>query len=281
MPQVTAPTIPRWQLGSELARLREAAGVGIARAAQAIGRSESQIRKFELGHSTPAKTELPVLLELYGVNDAMLWAVLEELRQAGTARGWWSRFGTLPWAYAMFLGLEEGATVLASFEPSAVPGLLQTEDYATALIRAQAPDADARYVERQLGIRMTRQQRVLGDDPPTLRMVVDEAVLRRPVGGRDAMRKQLERLAEAAERQWLRVLPFRAGPHAGQAGGFTILEFPDGVHTPVVYVESQAGSLYMEKDADLTRINAAYAQLTAAALDARESAELISSVLRD
>lgn len=277
MPKVTGPTIPRWQLGAELARLREAAGVSIARAAAAIGRSESQIRKFELGHSTPAKTELPVLLELYATDETDLHDSLEELRQAGTTRGWWSRYGTLPWTYATYLGLEEGAIEIKSFEPSTVPSLLQTERYARALIETLHPDADEMYVDRQVGIRMTRQRRVLDDDPPKLRTIVDEAVLRRPVGDTAGMREQLDRLTAAAEQDQLRVLPLASGPHPGQAGGFTILEFPDRVHSPIVYVESQAGSVFMEKPADLDRCGAAYDRLAAMALDRAGTLDLLAA----
>ena len=282
MPRVIGPTIPRWQLGGELSRLREAAGVTWAEAAEALGCSESKIRKIEGGHVGVVKAELALLLATYGVHDEELRASLSALQGLGRQRGWWAQFGRLPGPFTTYLDLESAATTIRIFEPLMIHGLLQTEDYARAVAETVSL-GPAVEQERQAKIRLARQERVLeAEEPPTLWVILDEAALRRPVGGLDVMTEQLCHLARLADRPevTVQVVPFRHGGHPGALGAFTIFEFDEDRHSPVVYVEGQAGSLYLERSDDLSRCSLAYDHMTAAALSPPESLRLIEAIAK-
>jgi transcriptional regulator with XRE-family HTH domain len=282
MPKVVGPTIPRWQLGEELARLRRGADATEVDVAEKLGCSESKIRKLEAGYVGVNKAELIVMLDMYGVADDKLRERLFEYQRLGKQRGWWSQFGQVPTQFATYLSLESSATTIRVFEPLIVHGLLQTEDYTRAIVRAHTPGLEPDQVERQVQIRMARQQRI-SEDPPELWVILDEAALHRPVGGVDVMEAQLKHLADSAKnagRISLQIVPYNHGSYPGELGAFTIFEFDDDVHSPVVYVEGQAGSLYLERAADLVRCNLAYNHMTAAALSPAESAKLINSVAK-
>jgi hypothetical protein len=164
------------------------------------------------------------------------------------------------------------------FEPLIIHGLLQTEEYARAIARLGL-NLTPEDVEQQVQIRMGRQQNVLEDeDPADLWFVLDEAALHRCVGGPEVMKAQLHHLLKMRERCTLQVIPFRGGSHLGMIGAFTIFEFDENLHSPVVYVEGQAGNLYLEKSEDLARGNLTYNRLTAAALSPDDSAELIADI---
>lgn len=280
MPRVIGPTIPRWQLGEELARLREQADVTWVDAADALGCSESKIRKIEGGHVGVVRAELAALLELYKVDDERLVESLTELQKLGKQRGWWAQFGRLPSPFTTYLDLESTAQTIRIFETLMVHGLLQTEEYARAVADTVSLD-EASEQERQAKIRLARQERVWNsDDAPTVWVILDEAALRRPVGGRRVMRDQLHHLLRMTERTELtfQVVPFRHGGHPGALGAFTIFEFDEHRHSPVVYVEGQAGSLYLEGSPDLSRCSLAYDHLTAAALSPPDSVELVEKL---
>lgn len=280
MAKVVGPTIPRWQLGEELARLRRAAGVVEAEVGEKLGCSESKVRKLEAGYVGVNRAELMVMLDMYGVADEELRERLFEYQKLGKQRGWWSQFGQVPPQFATYLSLESSAETIRVFEPLLVHGLLQTEDYARTIAAAHTPGLADDQVERQVQIRLARQQRVL-DDPPELWIILDEAALHRPVGGVDVMKAQLKRLVEVAKnpgRINLQVVPYAHGSYPGELGAFTIFEFDEDVHSPVVYVEGQAGSLYLERASDLARCNLAYNHMTAAALSPAQSARLIAAV---
>jgi hypothetical protein len=205
---------------------------------------------------------------------------LIELQKRGKERGWWSQFGMVPQQFATFLGLESSATQIRIFEPLMVHGLLQTQEYTRALVSSQLPGVRAEEIERQVQIRLARQERVTAD-PPEIWMVLDEAAVRRVVGGPAVMREQLEHILEMCESaSWLtlQVVPFGHGSHPGMLGAFTMFDFPEEVHSPVVYVEGLAGALYLEREADLRRCHLAYNHMTAAALSPPESAKLIAAV---
>ncbi|MQA24569.1 MAG: helix-turn-helix domain-containing protein [Micromonosporaceae bacterium] len=282
MPKVTGPTIPRWQLGEELARRREAAGVSTAEVAEKLDCSESKIKKIEAGYVGVVKAELAVMLDLYQVEDQQDRDSLLGLQKLGKQRGWWSQFGRVPNSFGNFLGLESSATSIRIFEPLVAHGLLQTEEYATAHERTVSPGLSPEQVERQVKIRMARQERVLrGEEPPEAWVVLDEAVLRRVVGGVEVMRRQLEHLRSMVDQVTLQVVPFSHGGYPGMLGAFTIFEFNEDIRSPVAYVEGQGGGLYLEKAPDLQRCNVSYNHLTAAALSPPQSAKLIAAVLRD
>ncbi|MGC9669467.1 helix-turn-helix domain-containing protein [Planosporangium sp. 12N6] len=281
MPKPIGPTIPRWQLGEQLARARDAVGISQADIAEQLGCSVSKVQKMEAGDVGIVRAELLLMLDVYGVTDAEVRESYLELQRLGKQRGWWSTFGQVPAPFATFLGLESAATSIKIFEPMIVHGLLQTEDYARAV--AETWDGGLlteEEVERQVRIKMERQRRVLGDEPPELWVILDEAVLRREVGGKAVMAAQLKHLAAMAKRMTLQIVPLSHGGYPGVRGALTIFEFDEQMHSPVVYVEGQAGNLYMEKVEDLRRCTLAYSHMTAAALSRQESTRLITAVAR-
>jgi transcriptional regulator with XRE-family HTH domain len=278
MPKPIGPTIPRWQLGEQLARLRDDAELSQAQIADRLDCSVSKIQKIEAGDVGIVRAELMVMLDAYGVAaDARMREELLELQSLGKQRGWWSKFGPMPTPFATFLGLESAATAIRVFEPLMVYGLLQTPDYARAI--AETSNATGFYdTEREVRIRLERQKRVLTEDPPDIQVIFDEAVLRRHVGDGQVMATQLRNLACLPDHIVLRVVPFASGGYAGVLGALTIFDFPTRLHTPVAYVETQAGNLYMEKEDDLRRCSLTYSQMSKVALSAVDSAALIAKV---
>ncbi|NJC71247.1 helix-turn-helix domain-containing protein [Planosporangium thailandense] len=279
MPKPIGPTIPRWQLGEQLARMRETAGISQAEIADRLGCSVSKVQKIEAGDVGIVRAELLLMLDVYGVTDAEVRDSLMELQRLGKQRGWWSTFGQVPAPFATFLGLESAATAIRVFEPLVVYGLLQTEDYARAIAETWDGGVLAEeQVDRQVKIKLERRQRVLDEHAPDLWVILDEAVLHREVGGKAVMAAQLKHLASMAKRMTLQVVPFERGGYPGLRGALTIFEFDERMHSPVAYVEGQGGNLYMEKAEDLRRCAVAYNHITATALSKQESVKLIMAV---
>ncbi|MFC4070310.1 helix-turn-helix domain-containing protein [Actinoplanes subglobosus] len=279
MPRPIGPTIPRWQLGEQMSQLRSAARKSQQDASGRLGCSVSKIQKIEGGEVGMKQVELEALLELYGAPDP-LRAQLLELRRLGAQRGWWSKYGQVPTPFATFLGLESAATKIRIFEPLMIHGLLQTKDYAHALAESLNPALTDAEVDRQVQIRLERQERVFAEDPPEIWVVLDEAVLRRQLGGREVMARQLDHLLTLPKRVTVQVVPFANGGYPGAMGALTLFEFAEDLHTPVAYVESQAGNLYLEREDDLGRANLALDHINAAALSKQQSRELIAGVAR-
>lgn len=283
MPRASGPTIARWQLGHQLKALRENAKITQQQIADVLGCSESKIYKIEAGDVGINRGDLLVMLGRYNVaeDDARAETALDLQRQ-GKQRGWWSKYGTLPINYAMYVGLEGAATEVRNFELAVVPGLLQTREYATAIMTAAWPD-DQREVERRVELRMERQACLTEDPPLNFWAVVDEAVIRRRTGGSEVMAAQLNHLLTLSNRPniTIQVLPFSEGWHPGAVGSFSILEFPEGVHSPVAYVISQAGDVYLEREDDMRRVTLTYTHLQTAALSASKSRELIAASARE
>jgi len=280
MSRPIGPTIPRWQLGEQLGRLRERARVSQAQIAERLGCSVSKIQKIEAGEVGMVRVELEAMLVEYKITDEQMRAELLELQRLGKQRGWWSKFGAVPAPFATFLGLESAAVRIRAFEPMVVHGLLQTEDYARAIAGTVSLTSEEEQRERQVRIRMERQEKVFGEDPPEVWVILDEAVLRRNVGGPGVMGNQLRHLLKLPTSVTVQVVPFSSGGYPGTLGAMTIFEFEERLHTPVVYVEGQAGNLYLEKEDDLRRCNLAYNHMTASALSKQESAKLIAAVAR-
>lgn len=189
----------------------------------------------------------------------------------------------LPNPYEVYIGLEAGAASIRNFEPIVIPGLLQTADYARAMIRSGPRELDRDEVERLVEVRVARQEILARDDRPRLWAVVDEAAVRRAVGGPDVMRGQLRHLIDSAEhgKTTIQVVPFSAGAHAGTTGPFVILDFPEPTDPAVVYVETLAGDIYLEEHADVSRYTLAFDRLLAAALHPDDSVHLIEQAISE
>lgn len=291
MPQATGPTIARWQLGEQLSNLRRSMGLAWDEVAQHLSCSEAKVRRIEKGEVGIVKAELNSLLDLYKVNDSADRERLLNLQSLGKQRGWWSKLGGVTSSYAEYLSIESAATMIRNFEPQLIPGLFQTEAYTRSLfsginvhVGSGVNVTTAERVESQVRIRRARQDRAFGTEHgPSVWLVLDEMALRRPIGSAAIMRGQLEHLIAMAERCGVevQVLPMGYGAHPGLYGPFVIFEFPDDLHSPVLYVESQAGNLYIEKNDDLTRCKLAFDHLTAAAPSSQDSLDLLRSIARD
>jgi hypothetical protein len=241
-------------LGAHLRRLREAQGVSRESAGWEIRSSESKISRMELGRVGFKERDVADLLTLYGVTDDEERTALLELAKNANTPGWWHRDGDiLPSWFQSYLGLEAAAALIRTYEVQFVPGLLQTADYARAVILLGHATASKEEVERRVSLRMTRQKLLTRPDPPQLWVVVDEGALRRPVGGPEIMRAQLNALIDATKQPNVRlqVIPFRVGGHAAAGGSFSILRFPDQDLPDVVYVEQLTSALYLDKREDV------------------------------
>jgi transcriptional regulator with XRE-family HTH domain len=271
------PTLRARRLALELLRRREAAGLTREETARQLEWSTSTIFRIETGRSRPQPGNVKVLLELYGVTGPERDGLIRLAREARQP-GWWHSFrDVLPNPYEVFIGLEAGAASIRNFEPVVVPGLLQTEEYARQMSRGGPRELDRDDIERRVQVRMERQRILTREDRPRLWAVVDEAVIRRAVGGPEVMAEQLRHLIECAEqgKTTLQVVPFSAGAHAGTTGPFIILDFPEPTDPSVVYVETLAGDLYLEERADVDRYTLAFDRLLAAALHPDDSVRLV------
>lgn len=276
MARSLGPTVTRAQLGRLLREHRQRAGISLGEAAEELGCSASKVQTIEKGEVKVGRGDLLLLLERYGV-DAEQRAGLVELQHLGRQRAWWAPYGRLPAGLAGYLDLEAAAVALRVFEPLVVPDLLQTEEYARAITERVSGPMPAAELDRQVGLRMERQRRVLDEDPPALTVLLDESVLRRPVGGVEVMRAQLHRLLTATQWCRLRVVPFGAGAHAGQSGGFTILEFDQATREPTVHLDTRAGLVCQDGKHDVIRHVRAFSDLMNQALDDAGTAELLRS----
>jgi hypothetical protein len=278
------PTVLRMLLGAHLRRLRDAAGVSREDAGWEIRSSESKISRMELGRVSFKERDVADLLTLYGVDDDDERTRLLTLARDANNPGWWHRFGdVLPSWFQSYLGLEAAAALIRTYEVQFVPGLLQTRDYAAAVVVLGHGKAGAEEIDRRVRVRMARQDLLTRANPPQLWAVVDEAVLRRPIGGREVMRGQLDALLQATKlpNVHLQVVPFRVGGHAAAGGAFSILRFPDSDLPDVVYVEQLTSALYLDKRDDVDHYAAAMERLCVEAEPPDRTPEILEAALRD
>jgi hypothetical protein len=278
------PTVLRIVLGAELRRLREARGISRAKAGWEIRSSESKISRMELGRVGFKERDVDDLLTLYGVADAAERGALLTLARQANAPGWWQRFGdVLPAWFQDYVGLEASAALIRAYEVQFVPGLLQTPEYARAVIRLGYLDSTEEEIERRVSLRMRRQQALARPNGPRLWAVVDEAALRRPIGGPAVMRAQLESLIEATRRGTVRlqVVPFGVGGHSAAGGSYTILRFSDGDLPDIVYVEQLTGALYLDKREDVEHYTAAMERLVIEAEPPGRTGQLLRRILAE
>jgi transcriptional regulator with XRE-family HTH domain len=280
MAAVTGPTVRRRQLMTELKRLRETTGLTQEDVASQLDWHPTKVMRIETGRTSPHPNDVRVMLGLYGVSDQDVLAGLIRLAKDARQRGWWYTYrDVLLSRFEFFIGLESEADAIRDFELAMIPGLLQTEDYARALIRGLMT-YDAEEIERRVEVKMTRQQLLGRDDRPQLWAIMDEAAVRRVVGGRAIMRAQLLHLANTAELgpTTIQVLPFGAGPHPGQTGPFIILGFAEPTEPEVVYMETVGGNLYVDKPEEVRLYATVFDQLRAVALSPAQSRAMLQAL---
>jgi transcriptional regulator with XRE-family HTH domain len=283
MPRTAGPTIRRWQLGQELRRHREAAGVSASAAAAELELGTPALSKIEAGKQSIKGTYVKLLAAMYRLPTEERSRLLELTAEANQP-GWWVTYGKLvPDWFKMFLGYEGYASDLDTYGSELVHGLLQTEDYIRAIARVTNPGATDAELDRQVDLRRERQERVSGDNPPSLRVVLNESVLQRKVGGREVMLGQLNHLLEASElpHVTIQVLKFESGAHPAMTAPFTMLGFESEPEMNCVYLENGRGALYLERKPDLERYAVIFRQLTEQALDPHESRMLMDSVVQN
>ena len=272
----------RRRLASELRKLRDQSGLSLTDAAKRLGWQVSRLSRIETRQSGIPTPDLRKLLDMYEVADEGYRKHLADLARQVNERGWWQKYaGQIVSEYADLIGLEEEARVIRAYEQELVPGLLQTSDYARAVIRAGWPASTAQQIDRWVEIRMERQEILVRSDPPPPRfhVVLSEAVLRRPVGGREVMRGQLEHLMRPRDRSnvTIQVLPFDAGVHPAMAGPFTMMTFPDPDDLGVVNVENATGALFLEEAAEIRAYDEIWSALQASALSPDDSQAFLKS----
>ncbi len=280
MPDIPSPTVRRKRLGIELRRLREQARLSCESVGQRLDCSGTRISRLETGRISARPGDVRELLEVYGVTGNRADQLVELAREA-RRKGWWHQFGPVtPSWLEPYLGLEAEAARLRDFQSMVLPGLLQTEDYARAILRAAAGAGPADDIEQQVALRMARQQVLGGTAPPELCLVLSEGVLRVQVGGPEVMRGQLRKLAEVAGRGQvtLQVLPLRAAAQAQPVSSFTMLDFADPADPSVVYTEHLTGGLLLDDPGEVRTYSALFDQLRAEALGTGQSIDLIASL---
>ena len=244
------------------------------------GKDRSTLYRLENAQQRPQRSTLIQLLDLYRIEEPRRGELLALLREAGQ-RGWLQQYRSeLPEVYSDYIGFEDEARSISSYQSLLIPGLLQSEDYAKALLHGTLPYASQEEIENRVTARMARQALLDREEAPRLWAIMDEAVVRRQVGGREVMRTQFARLREAAAQPnvTIQVIPFDAGPHPGMDGAFVVLEFPDPADQSIVYTESAAGGLFLEEEVELRRYMLIFEHLRAAALRPDETVSLLAAI---
>jgi transcriptional regulator with XRE-family HTH domain len=270
----TGSTVPRRQLGRYLRDLRNQSRFTVRAAAAKLEWSEAKIWRIETGQTSLRSFDVETMCKVYGAA-ADLTEGLMGLAKETKARGWWHSYGdAIPEYFDVYIGLEEAASYFSWYESELIPGLLQTEDYARAVIRADNPGVDEQEIERRVHVRMARQALLTRvTSPPVLQIVLNEAILHRPIGGEKVMS--------------IRVMPYHAGLHHGvMSGPFVILRFPlngtgQDTEPPIVYVEVFTGALYLDKPREVDRYDTAFTNIWVSSLDEKASQELIFQVARE
>ncbi|MEO3891874.1 helix-turn-helix transcriptional regulator [Nonomuraea sp. B5E05] len=277
----SGPTALRILLGSQLRKLREAKNVTREEAGHLIRGSESKISRMELGRVGFKERDVADLLTLYGVVDAQARAAVLDLVATANEPGWWHRFNdVLPTWFQAYVGLEEAAARIRTYEVQFVPGLLQTKEYTRAVVTAGAAGIGAEEIARRVDLRLERQRILDKPDGPVFWAVIDEAALRRPIGGAEVMRAQIEHLIELMRQQsiTIQIMPFSFGGHSAEGGAFSILRFPDNDLPDVVYVEQLASALYLDKREDVDRYTEVMERLCAVSTTPDETIELLRTI---
>ncbi|MFE3451445.1 helix-turn-helix domain-containing protein [Nonomuraea sp. NPDC059194] len=280
-PPGSGPTALRILLGSQLRRLRESRGVTREEAGHLIRGSESKISRMELGRVGFKERDVADLLTLYGVADESARKAVLDLVTTANEPGWWHRFNDLlPSWFQAYVGLEEAAARIRTYEVQFVPGLLQTKEYAKAVITAGSAGVGGEEIARRVDLRLERQRVLDRPGGPIFWAVIDEAALRRPIGGAEVMKAQLEHLIDLMRQPniTIQIMPFDFGGHSAEGGAFSILRFPDPELPDVVYVEQLAGALYLDKREDVDRYTEVIERLCAVSTTPDETVDLLNKI---
>jgi transcriptional regulator with XRE-family HTH domain len=276
VPEVRSPTVRRRELGALLRALRNQNGLTVEQAADQLLCSPSKVSRMETGHGAATPRDIRDLCNLYAVTDQAERDRLMKLARESKLQGWWQSYDL---TYATYVGLEAEAVAISDFQSSVVPGLLQTPDYARAGHEGTMPRLTNEQIEMQIQAKLTRQSLLTQANPLTFRAVMDEAVLRRVVGGPQVMGKQLDRLIEVARlpNVTLQIIPFTVGSHPGLESNFNVLELPKPTPS-IVFVEGLVGSMYLERAEDLKRYQEVFERLQTVALSPKDTINAIAKI---
>ncbi|KKK07008.1 helix-turn-helix transcriptional regulator [Micromonospora sp. HK10] len=272
------PTVRLRRLAAELRSLRAAAGLTRDEVSEQTGINPATLYRIETAKVRPQRRTLMAMLDKYGVTDEDKRSELIALSRQAAQLGWLQAYESeLPELYTTYISFEAEARSVRNYESLFVPGLLQTESYARAVIRGVLPLASDADVQARVEARMQRQESLRKTEPLRLWAILDEAVLHRLTGGPAVMAEQLDALVSAAGQPHvtLQVIPFTSGAHAGMPGSFVVMDFPDPADPALVYVDSMAGDLFLEREADVRRYTSTFEHLRATALDPTSSIKLI------
>ncbi len=281
--QSQGPTALRIVLGNQLRQLREASGITTGAAGHAIRASHAKISRMELGRVSFKERDVADLLTLYGVTDEHDRGAFLALARRANVPGWWHHYGDiLPSWFEMYIGLEQASSVIRTYEPQLVPGLLQTQEGARAVIQLGNPNASHEDLERRVALRMKRQRVLTQPGAPSLWAVLDEAALWR-LDGRTTMQEQIRHLIEMAElpNLTLQVMPFYSGAHAAVGGPFTVLRFSEPDLPDLVYLEQLTSALYLDKSEDVQHYLVLMDRLCVQAKSPSETIRFLTSTLKE
>ncbi|MDT0546389.1 MULTISPECIES: helix-turn-helix transcriptional regulator [unclassified Streptomyces] len=279
----SAPTVGQMVLGMRLRDLREKAGVSYDQAAKALHVNQTTVRRMEKAEVGLKLPYVEKLLQTYGAEQEEIEAFLS-LAEDANRPGWWHRFrDVLPDWFSLYVSLEGAASRIRAYEPHFIPGLLQTEDYARALLSIGFPQADPKELDRRVALRMERQELLNRPDGPHLWVVMDEPVFRLPIGGPDVMRAQVDRLIEAIRMPnvTLQVVPFAAGPHPAMGGPFQLFRFHIPELPDIVYTEGLTGAAYLDERADVAAYLEALDRMGTQATPARRTEAFLREIRKE
>jgi hypothetical protein len=282
-PSVGDPTVLKILLGAQLRRLREDAGVSRDDAGYHIRASGSKISRLELGRVSFKERDVADLLDFYGMGGDQKDQLLQLAHEAN-ATPWWQKYReVVPDWFHVYVGLEEAAALIRIYEVQFVPGLLQTEDYARAVVMQGAPGLSPEEIDSRVAVRMGRQKLFSRENPARLWAIVDEAALRRPIGSRDVLAGQINRLIDATSEPniTLQVMPFKHGGHAAEGGAFTIMRFPEADLPDMVYMEYLTGAHYIDKPEDVEVYAAVMERLSVAGTSPEKTRDILGDILKE
>ena len=272
-----SPTIRRRELGALLRTLRADHELTAEEVTTRLLFSPTKLSRIETGQSGASPRDIRDLCDIYQVTDPGERERLMALAREGKQRGWWQDYD-LP--YATYVGLETEAVSIDAYQSGGVPGLLQTEEYARAMLRAEVPPFSSQKLEQLLDARLTRQAILVPGDAPRYHAILDEAALHRQVGGPAVMSAQLQRIRESAQRPnvTVQIISFETGAHPAMESVFTILNFEQDLVSDIVYVEGLVGNIYLERPTDLERYRAIFSHLQTIALNPSDSISLLTGI---